>query len=94
MREHLVALETHSGCTPEQLYPVEVEDCVLYLWHYFLEMNARRTSNGFGQNPISEEALQSWCKRRNIKLAEFEYQALDALEIMFLNNQGKKVDSE
>jgi hypothetical protein len=95
LRQHLESIEAQTGVTPDQLIPVEVEECVLYIWRWFLEMNARRTSNGFGSNPISEEALASWCKRRNIQLAEFEYQALDALEIMYLTNQQpKKVESE
>lgn len=94
LRQHLESIETQTGITPDQLIPFELDDCVKYLWVYFLEMNARRTSNGFGRNPISEEALEAWCRRKDIKLVDFEYQALDALEIMYLNNQAKKDETD
>ena len=53
-------------------------------------MNARRTSGGFGFNPITDEGVEAWARRRGIRLERFENYALDALEALFMSMQGKK----
>jgi hypothetical protein len=54
-------------------------------------MNVRRTSNGFGANPITEEGVEAWARRRGIRLQPFENRILDALEVLYLNIQAKAV---
>ena len=71
------------------LDPVEYDESVEYLWRYFQDMNVRRTSNGFGPNPITEEGVEAWARRRGIRLVPFENRILDALEVMYLNIQAK-----
>lgn len=53
-------------------------------------MNARRTGNGFGLNPITDEGVEAWARRRGIRLERFENYALDMLEQLFLSLQSKK----
>ena len=53
-------------------------------------MNARRTSNGFGPNPITDDAVEAWARRRGITLTRFENEALDMIEAMYISMQGKK----
>jgi hypothetical protein len=75
---------------PEQLRPVECPSCVMYLWDYFRDMNRRRTSNGYGYNPITEEGVQAWARRRRITLLPFENELLDELEYVFLRIKNKE----
>ncbi len=71
------------------LRPVECPDEVKYLWEYFLSMSRRRTSNGFGPNPIPDEGVEAWARRHRIQLQSFENQALDAIESMYLSIQSR-----
>lgn len=75
---------------PELLHPVECPECVMYLWEYFLDMCKRRTSNGFGVNPITEEGVVAWQRRRGIQLLPFENKLIDALEFVFMRIRNKE----
>lgn len=52
-------------------------------------MNKRRTSNGFGPNPITDEGVEAWARRRGLRLERFEHDALDLLEALYLNSQPR-----
>ena len=52
-------------------------------------MSTRRTSNGFGPNPVTDDAVTAWESRRRIRLERWEHRAIDALEALFLNIHGK-----
>lgn len=58
-----------------------------YLFAYWCSMNARRTSSGFGPNPITEEGVIAWQRRRGIVLDRVEHEAIDALESMYFRSQ-------
>jgi len=73
------------GCEPIAC-PAEAE----YLWEYFVSMNARRTNNGYGSNPITETDLAAWAARRGIVLEPFEGAAIDAMEQLFLQCDSKR----
>ena len=98
LRDHLESIERQTGRTPEQLQPVDCPEAVRYLWEYFRSMNIRRASSGFGsimhegagrRNPISHGEMESWARRNRFTLEPFEEQALDALEMMYLQHQPK-----
>lgn len=89
LRVHLESFERQSGEHQELLDPVECDDSIKYLWEYFCSMNTRRTNNGFGPNPITDEGVVAWERRRGIKLESFENKILDALEVLYLNIQAK-----
>lgn len=74
---------------PPQLRPVEVPECIQYLWGYFLDMNRRRTSNGFSVNPITEEGVVSWARRRGIRLLPFENRLIDAMEEVYIRIKNR-----
>lgn len=74
---------------PEELKPVDCPDNVKYLWEYFLSMSKRRTSNGFGYNPLTDQQVESWARRRGITLLPFENMLLDELEPVFLSIVNK-----
>jgi len=90
LREHLQSHERQSGERHPLLEDVECDESIIYLWDYFCSMNARRTGNGFGLNPITDEGVEAWARRRGIRLERFENYALDMLEQLFLSLQSKK----
>lgn len=61
-----------------------------YLWLYFLSMCRRRTSNGYGPNPLSDEAVQAWKARHRIRLAAWEEDLLDELEGLYMKHMTPK----
>jgi len=75
---------------PEQLEsafcPVEVK----YLWEWFVQLSAKRTSNGFGSNRISDVEIMAWSNLRQIKLTPFDMQAIDAMDNIFMQFQNSK----
>lgn len=90
LREHLKNFQRQSGEHEPLLDPVECDDAVKYLWQYLLSMNARRTYNGFGPNPITDEGVEAWARRRGIRLERWEHKALDALEQLYLAKAAEK----
>jgi hypothetical protein len=77
---------------PEELRPVECPKEVEYLWDYFRSMSRRRTGNGFGANPIPDEGVEAWARRRGIVLLPFENEMLDGMEqvLLSIRNKAKK----
>ena len=55
----------------------------------FLEMNARRTSSGFGPNPITYTEITAWSGLRGITLSEYELDVLNRLEHAYLDSIPK-----
>lgn len=90
LRTHLQSVERQTGITPEQLSPVEVGDELAYIWKYFISMNRRRTSSGFGPNPISSLELIAWANNHGIPLNPFEVEVLDSIELEFLKAANRK----
>jgi hypothetical protein len=77
---------------PEQLTFIPCPEEVKYLWEYFKRMNKRRTTNGYSVNPITDEGVEAWARRRGIVFTPFENDMLDALEAVYLSikNKAKK----
>ena len=88
-RDHIESYTRQTGVVPEGWEAVTCPPELQYLWVYFVDMSRRRTSTGFGFNPIPFEGIAAWEHQRGIKLERFEYQAMDALEMMFLSAQNK-----
>lgn len=88
LRDHLLSHWRQEKFDPEKkpelLEEVEYDECLEYLWDYFLDMSKRRTSNGFSYNPITHEGLEAWQRRRGIRFEPFEYEILDAIEVTYL----------
>jgi len=53
-------------------------------------MNRRRTSSGFGPNPITNSEMQAWAELRGITLTNFEIYALDEIESLYFFLRPKK----
>lgn len=79
MREHLQAVAQATGKTPPELIQPDLPEGCGALVHIFLELNARRGSNGFGPTPITYHDLLAW-QQFNGALTQWEAQTLLAMD--------------
>jgi hypothetical protein len=60
-----------------------------YLFDVFRELNAARTSNGFGYNPFSYTELDAYQRLTNISLTAWEVRLLKQMDVIYLTAVGK-----
>ena len=88
-RDHATSYLRQTGKYPPGMDPVECPYELSYLWADWCSMNSRRTSSGFGPNPLSEEDMAAWARRWGIVLESFESDAIDALEALYMRSVAK-----
>lgn len=64
------------------------------VWNYFIALNSKRTSNGFGLNPISYTEIRSYFELHEIVPLPFELEAIDRLDRVALDAFGKQQEQE
>lgn len=84
-----------TGKKPKELedlveLPVEMQ----YVWEYFLRLNKRRTSNGFGVNPITFNEIDSFFRVNQIEYNESEVFILELLDDVVLEHFAKQQEKE
>lgn len=75
-----------TGHTPQELQPVEVSDIVMYLWEWFLQLNAARQNNGMAISPLSYSEILAWVTLMQVKISPFEITVIKALDSLFINH--------
>jgi hypothetical protein len=70
--------------------PPELPDEVAYLWQFWLELHAGRSSGGFGVNPLSYSDIQAWSALTDEPLDPWEVRALRAVDTVYLVSFVKK----
>jgi len=60
-----------------------------YLWNDFVRMSRRRRNNGFGPEPLSYEDIRSYAYARAITFADWELDAIEALDDAFIDQVRK-----
>lgn len=78
---------------PDLDFP-EVNDMAMYLWDWYMELNSQRTSNGFGQNPITFLDIQAWANLTKRFPLAWEVKAIRTMDTMWLNEIAKNRDSQ
>lgn len=85
-RDHLISAAEQGNKAAQQELD-EIPKCpqaTLYLWNYFLKLDAKRQSNGFGVLPLLISEMEAWFRLRRIKLDHWELDALDRLDTLYL----------
>jgi hypothetical protein len=62
-----------------------------HCWAWFGELSRTRSSNGFGQNPISYAEIDAWSRLTNIELTPLEVSAIMQLDSAYLNIQAEQI---
>lgn len=71
---------------PEQLN-LEIPALFYEVWSWFLELNAARTSNGFGPNAISYSEIKAWAELTDRDIKPFEVTLIKHLDRIVLNGK-------
>jgi len=88
-RDHCESYSRQTGEHYPGWEPIKCPPEALYLFNYWCSMSARRTNNGFGPNPIPDEGVLAWEKRKGIQLASLEHEVMDLLEQAYFRSQPK-----
>ena len=59
-------------------------------WEFFIDLHNKRTSNGFGLNPISWEAMQSYFSLIQYQPWEWELKLISKLDSVALSAYAKE----
>lgn len=88
LRDTLKAVEIRTGRMPaEGLNPVDEPDVLRDLWRHFKHLNAARTYGFSAANPISELEIWAYCRNRNVRLQQWEVNALRRLDAIALTKE-------
>jgi hypothetical protein len=61
-----------------------------YVWEYFLRLNRKRTSNGFGVNPIPFSEIESFFNVNQIEYSPDEVMLIEMLDNVALEHFQKE----
>ena len=84
---HQTALERLSEA-PELPFYLE------HIWNWFWELNSRRTSNGFSQNPISWADFGFWNYLKQRQATPLEIEILETMDRLYLKYTAKKAKKD
>jgi hypothetical protein len=93
LRESLESLLANHGIKDPMLEPVDVSNCVTYLWEFILDLNSTRQS-GMGVNAISYTEIVSWCTLTGNKLSPYETRVIKMLDRVFLEHYNKQSEAD
>ncbi len=90
----LTKFSERTGKMHPDLQQPEMDDSTVYLWNWFIELNAQRTSNGFGGNPIQFVDIMAWARLTDRKPTTWEVKTLRKLDMVWLAELSKIKDSQ
>jgi hypothetical protein len=79
-----------TGKKPPELEVSPMPDCLVHVWHWFLQLNSQRTSNGFGVNPITNQELWFFFQLEGIEPESWELSLLRKFDQVALESYFKK----
>ena len=89
LRDHLLVGYRSSGIMPEELAEApELPELARHSGVWFLELNAARSSNGFGTSPISYGEIMSWKLLVGVELAPWEVKAIREIDRKYIDVMG------
>lgn len=88
-RDHINSYFRQTHEWPAGWKPIICPESTAYLWEYWISMDTRRTSNGFGPNPVTDAEVESWARRHGVQLNLWENMALDAIEFAYFVSKQK-----
>lgn len=91
LRQHLEAVEKMTKRKPEQLQNApELPLSCLQVWNFFTQLNATRTSAGFGANPIQYSEILAFFTLEGYDPEAWEIDLIRKLDIVALTQMNKK----
>lgn len=84
IRDHLMAALAQGASHPLLENPPPMPAAAAHVWTWFQDLNAGRSGNGFGPNPLSWSEIGEWTRLRGIRPRDWELRALRALDALYL----------
>jgi len=75
---------------PKQLEPVEMPDCLHYLWGWFCELSGGRGYAEFGALPLTFSEIRAWAELTQTEPTAWEVDVIKILDRVYLNEAMKK----
>ena len=91
LRDHAQSILKTGGELPEDYKSLKCPEAVIHCWHWFIELNRTRASNGFGQNPISYTEIVSWSQLTGVVPEPLEVQTIMALDAAYMSVQADEI---
>lgn len=70
--------------------PDEFKEC----WYWFLRLNAKRTSNGFGMNSLSYSEIEAFFRIIDYKPHSWELDLIDAFDQVAMQHYSKQQEQQ
>lgn len=89
--DELKSAEKQIGYTPEELRnEPSIPDLFKESWNWFAKLSAKRTTNGFGLNPLSYQEMLSYFWLIETKPMFYEIQAIELFDSVFMDVYSSK----
>ena len=75
---------------PDDYKSLPMPENYAYCWGWFGELSRTRSSNGFGQNPISYCEIDAWSRLTSIDLMPLEVSVIVGLDNAYLTIQAEQ----
>ena len=93
MRAKLESVERQTGIRPAQLDELkDLPESMVFLWRYFIDLHNRRTSNGFGVNPIQYSEILAYFTLLGLLPEDWELTAITRLDGVALEAFAKQAE--
>ena len=95
LKAKLESVWRQTGNKPAELDSiVELPDSMLQVWHWFIELNNARSSNGFGVNPLSYVEIDAYFRLNQITPETWEVSVIKKLDNIALEAYAEQVKQE
>lgn len=100
IRDQLNLVWKTTGAKPAELYCEHELDELFYdAWQFFLKLHSKRSSNGFGVNPLSYTEIKAFFDLHQIYPAQYELELIEqfdnvAMEIYAKNQEKQRKQQE
>lgn len=72
----------------------ECPDSMVYIWKHFIMLNNKRTSNGYGPNPLQYSELLAYFQLFQDWPDDWEIEMIMKLDSVFLDTQAAKAEKD
>jgi len=86
----LQIVERQTGRTPEQLTPVEYDECLQYVWEWFCDLSGGRGYSDIGPSPLTYTEIKAWADLTKQDPEAWEIQVLKRIDRIFISESLKK----
>ena len=90
LKQNLENVYRMTGKKPPELEIEPIPDCLVHVWHWFLQLNSQRTSKGFGVNPITNQDMWFFFQLEGIEPESWELDLIRKFDQVALQSYSKQ----